>query len=152
MNTITVAPFYIIGMAVRTTNENGQSATDIPELWSRFMQQGIMTTIPGKLSNDLYCIYTDYEKDYMKPYTTVLGCKVDNIDTVPEGLVGKRLPGGTYTIFTAKGKLSGNIVYNTWTSIWAMDIARAYTADFEIYGVKAQNVNNAEVEIYIAVK
>jgi predicted transcriptional regulator YdeE len=152
MNTITVAPFYIIGMAVRTTNENEQAATDIPELWGRFMQQQIMAIIPGKVSNDIYCVYTDYEKDFMRPYTTVLGCKVDNIDNVPEGLVGKRIPGGTYTTFTAKGKLTDGIVYKAWTDIWAMDIARAYTADFEIYGEKAQNPNNAQVDIYIAVK
>jgi predicted transcriptional regulator YdeE len=33
-----------------------------------------------------------------------------------------------------------------------MDLDRSYTADFEIYGEKAQNPENAEVDIFIAVK
>ena len=33
-----------------------------------------------------------------------------------------------------------------------MDLDRSYTADFEIYDEKAQNPENAEVDIFIAVK
>ncbi len=33
-----------------------------------------------------------------------------------------------------------------------MDMDRAFTADFEVYGEKAQNPSDAEVDIFIAVK
>ena len=47
-----------------------------------------------------------------------------------------------------------NIVYDKWVNIWDMDktLDRTYTADFEIYGEKAQDMSNAEVDIYVSVK
>ncbi|HZV12359.1 MAG TPA: effector binding domain-containing protein, partial [Candidatus Kapabacteria bacterium] len=34
---ITLDEFNIIGISVRTTNQNGQSQKDIGELWEKFM-------------------------------------------------------------------------------------------------------------------
>ena len=144
--------FYIIGLSVRTSNENGQAATDIPALWNRFFAEGISGRIPGKLSEDLYCLYTEYEKDHTKPYTTVLGYKVKDLDAIPEGLSGAMVPGKTFEVFTASGKLSGGIVFKEWTTIWNTPLDRAYSGDFEVYGAKAQNPEQAEVDIYIALR
>lgn len=148
MQTTTVSPFMIIGLAIRTTNANGQSATDIPQLWQQFMSQQIAAQIPGKEDQSLYCIYTDYEGDHTLPYTTVLGCKVTSLDHIPEGMVGKSFDGGDYTLVTAKGKIEEGIVFNTWLDIWAMDLPRAFTADFEVYDPEVKE----EVPIFIAVK
>jgi len=144
--------FYVIGIAVRTTNENQQAAQDIPVLWNKFMTEGIIDQVPNKADHAIYCIYTDYEKDYTKPYTTILGCKVDNLDTIPEGMVGKIIESSDYSKHTSKGNLTDGIVYNEWLKIWDMDLDRTYTADFEIYGENAQDRENAEVDIYVAVK
>ena len=95
----------IIGIAVRTTNENGQAAKDIPALWDKFMKEGILNKIPNKINNDVYSIYTDYESDYTKPYTTILGCKVSSFDGLPEGLVTKTIDVGNYAKFSTKGDL-----------------------------------------------
>lgn len=43
------------------------------------------------------------------------------------------------------------IVFEAWLEIWNLDIPRAYTADFEVYGEKTQNPADAEVDIFIAV-
>jgi predicted transcriptional regulator YdeE len=152
MNTTTVAPFNIIGLAIITTNENGQSAKDIPQLWNTFLSENIAAQIPGKTDTALYCIYTDYEKDHTKPYTTILGCKTDSLDNIPEGLTGKYFPGGNYSVCTAKGKITEGIVFKEWTKIWNSNIPRAYTADFEVYDEKAQHTDDAEVDIFISVK
>ena len=61
----------IIGVSIMTTNENGQSGTDIPYLWNRFITDNLSSEIPNKISQALYCIYTDYESDFTKPYTTI---------------------------------------------------------------------------------
>jgi predicted transcriptional regulator YdeE len=142
--------FYIVGLSVRTSNEDGQAAADIPALWERFMREGISSKITNKLSEDIYSLYTDYEKDHTKPYTTVLGCKVKDLDAVPEGLTGVKVPGKNFEVFTASGKLADGIVYREWTRIWSMPLDRAYSGDFEVYGAKAQNPEQAEVDIYIA--
>lgn len=145
-------PFYIVGIAVRTTNENMQAATDIPALWNTFMTEGIAGKIPNKTGEELYCVYTEYELDHTKPYTTVLGCAVQDLSEIPEGMKGLEIAGGEYKQFTAAGNMKDHIVYNEWVKIWDSGISRAYTTDFEVYGEKAQNPENAEVPIYIALK
>lgn len=144
--------FKVIGISVRTTNENGQAGTDIVALWNKFMTEGVLDKIPNKVDNTVYSIYTEYESDYTKPYTTLLGCKVSDISTVPDGMVAMEFNGGNYSNFTAKGDLTEGAVFNKWSEIWEMDLDRAYTADFEVYGVKSQDQTNAEVDIFIALK
>lgn len=151
MKITSVNAFKVIGIAIRTTNENGQAAIDIPQLWNRFLSEGLIARIPDQLSNDIYNIYTDYELDHTKPYTVLLGCKVNSLDIIPEGFTGKSFEGGNYTTFTAKGRMDDGIVYQEWLKIWNSDIPRVFTADFEVYGPKAQDPENAEVEIFIAV-
>jgi len=144
--------FSIIGISVRTTNENEQSAKDIPAIWNRLLSEEILSKIPNKVSNDIVCVYTDYEKDHTKPYTTILGAIVSNLDLVPEGMTGKTIEGINYEKFTAKGNLAEGIVINEWIKIWNSDLKRTFTSDFEIYGENAQNPENAEVDIFIAIK
>ncbi|MDR6462890.1 GyrI-like domain-containing protein [Chryseobacterium sediminis] len=152
MNNMKVEPFKVIGISVRTTNENGQAAKDIPVLWEKLINEDILHKIPNKIDNTIYSIYTDYEKDHTKPYTTVLGCKVENLDNIPEGMVGYSFDGGEYLKFTVNGDLSKDLVINEWIKIWNMELGRVFTADFEVYGEKAQNPSDAEVDILIAVK
>lgn len=152
MNNVKIEPFKVIGIAVRTTNENNQAATDIPVLWDKLMSENILNTIPNKIDTTIYSIYTDYEKDHTKPYTTILGCKVENLDHIPEGMVGKSFEGGDYVKFITKGNLSEGLVINEWMKIWNMDLNRIFTADFEMYGEKAQNPADAEVDILIAIQ
>jgi predicted transcriptional regulator YdeE len=151
MELITIEEFFIIGLSIRTTNENNQSATDIPALWNKFMTENTIENIPNKIDNAIYSVYTEYEKDYTKPYTTILGCKVSSLDNIPTGMTGKTIAKETYKQFTAKGNLADGIVIQKWIEIWNTDLNRKYTADFEIYGEKASNPENAEVPIFIAI-
>ena len=144
--------FKIIGISVRTTNENNKAMNDIPVLWDKFLSKNLIEKIPNKLSSEIYCVYTEYEKDYTKPYTALLGCKVENLNEIPEGMIGKEFKGGKYQKFIAKGDLTKGVVVQEWSKIWNSDLERKYTADFEVYGEKAQNPENAEVEIYAAIK
>lgn len=152
MDSITIPGFHIIGLAVRTTNQNGQAATDIPALWQRFLAEQVASAIPNKTDGSLYCIYTGYEGDHTLPYTTLLGCKVSSLDDIPEGLTGQSFAGGSYRIFTVSGKLADGIIYQAWERIWEAGMPRVFTADFEVYDERAQNPEDATVAIYIAVK
>lgn len=147
-----IQKFNVIGISIRTTNEDGQSGKDIPSLWNKFMTEEIQGKIPNKVSEDIFCIYTDYEKDHTKPYTTILGCKVESLDNIPENMVGKTIESADYEELIAKGNLSEGIVYNKWLEIWNLDLNRSFTADFEVYGSKTQNPENVEVDIYIALQ
>ncbi|MEQ9438915.1 MAG: effector binding domain-containing protein [Cyclobacteriaceae bacterium] len=142
----------IIGIALKTTNANAQAASDIPTLWQRFLSEAVAARIPNKLDDRIFSVYTDYEGDYTQPYTLLLGCAVPTLDNIPKGMIGKTFPTGAYQHFIAAGNLAEGIVYQVWERIWNSDISRAYTADYEIYGEKAQNSENAEVDIYIALQ
>lgn len=151
MNTQQLKSFNVIGIAVRTTNQNGQAGEDIQALWTKFITNNILTKIPNKISTTVYSIYTDYELDYTKPYTTILGCKVNDLNEIPEGMVGKEIKADLYQKFEAKGNLMQGAVYQEWERIWNADLNRAYTADFEVYDEKSQNSDDATVEIFIAI-
>jgi predicted transcriptional regulator YdeE len=152
MEKVKIEPFKIIGIWVRTTNENNQAAKDISELWGKFMNENILNEIPNKIDNTVYAVYTDYESDHTKPYTTILCCKVDHLNNIPDGMIGRSFEGGNYVKLSAKGDLMKGVVFSKWLEIWEMDLERVFTADFEIYGEKAQNPADAEIDILIAVK
>ena len=150
-NKIQLDAFKIIGISVKTTNENGQSMIDIGQLWSRFYADSILSTIPDRINDDVYSIYTDYQSDYKGAYTAIIGCKVKSLDNIPNGLTGREIPKGNYLKYIVKGKMPDAII-DQWKKIWSQDkdINRKYTADFEVYGQKSQNPDKAEVYIYIA--
>lgn len=146
-----ITTFSIIGISVRTSNENNQSSIDIPELWNKFITEGITEKISNKIDDAIYCIYTEYEKDHTKPYTAILGCKVSNLENIPAGMVGKTFEEGNYVKRVAIGNILERMIFKEWTTIWNLNLNRSYTQDFEVYGEKAQNPENAEVEIFVAV-
>jgi len=152
MNKVKIEPFKVIGISVRTTNENNQASKEIADLWGKFMNEKVLEAIPDKIDDTVYSIYTDYESDHTKPYTAILGCKVDNLNTIPDGMVGKSFDGGNYVELSAKGNLMKGLIVNKWTEIWEMDLERVFTADFEVFGVKAQNPADSEIDFLIAVK
>lgn len=143
--------FKIIGIETETTNENGKSSTDLGRLWEKFYTENVPSKIPNKENDEIYSIYTDYESDFRGKYTSIIGLKVNSLDQIPDGLIGREFNGGKYQKFIAKGQMP-NAVMESWKEIWTKDkeLNRKYTADFEIYGKKSQNGKNSEVEIYIA--
>jgi|TARA_R110002096_G_scaffold150589_1_gene312647 predicted transcriptional regulator YdeE len=151
MQTVKIEPFKIIGLSIRTTNENGQATKDIADLWGKFMAENTLAMIPNKITQDIYSLYTDYEDDHTKPYTTILGCKVSSLDKIPEGMVGRSFDGGSYVKTSTKGDLMQGLIVKHWSKIFEMNLNRTYIADFEIYGKKAQNPSAAEVDIYLGV-
>lgn len=142
----------VIGITVRTSNQNGEGARDIPALWGRFYSENIASKIPNKIDSDFYGVYTDYEGDYMKPYTTLVGCKVNSLEEIPDGMIGLTIDGGEYLKLTAKGDLMEGVVLEGWQKIWSTDLDRSYVADFEVYGEKCKNPEDAEVEIYVGIR
>ncbi|QSB29208.1 GyrI-like domain-containing protein [Flavobacterium sp. CLA17] len=152
MRKVTIGHFKVIGISVRTTNQNNQAGKDIADLWNRFMNDKISEAIPNKIDNTVYSIYTDYESDHTKPYTTILGCRVENLNDIPNGMIGKSFDGGNYVKLSAKGDLSKDLIINKWLEIWQMDLERVFTADFEVFSEKAQNPTDAEIDFLIAVK
>ena len=113
------------------------------------MSENIAAKIP-KANEKLYCIYTDYESDFMGVYTTILGFEVNSAESIPEGLVVKTIPASTYRCYTATGTLPDSVI-NIWKQIWGSDIKRKYLVDFDVYPPNAFTVSSPEVEVYVSV-
>lgn len=151
MEHVEIAPFQVIGIAIRTTNDNAQAAKEIADLWRTFMTDNVLNKIPNKVDTTVYSLYVDYEDDHTKPYTAMLGCKVETLKEVPAGMVGKLLEGGSYVKITAKGDLLKGLVVNQWSEIFQMPLDRSYVADFEVFGTRAQDPSDAEVDFYVGI-
>lgn len=145
-----IEEFYVVGISIRTTNENQQSAKDIPSLWQKFFSDKIADQVPNKINNELYCLYTDYESDFTKPYTTILGVAVKNLDFIPPSLVGLKIPSANYDQTSIQGDLHQGIVINEWNKIWSSGMKRAYSIDFECYSF-GQAAEDTQVNIFISI-
>jgi predicted transcriptional regulator YdeE len=68
-------------------------------------------------------------------------------------MIEKNIPEHTSCVYLAKGKMP-DAIGATWTNIWKDDakLNRAYLADFDIYTARAQDPNNAEVDIFVGIK
>lgn len=139
----------IIGVAHKTTNENGKAAHDIPAFWQDFFTKNSAALIPNRIDQDILGIYTDYEGDFTKPYNFIIGCRVSSFDSIPEGMVAKSIPASNYVVYTARGK-QPDALLATWNTIWMSNMARKYTADFEVYGARYYQ-ENPEVDVYISI-
>jgi len=113
MNNQTIQKFYVIGISIRTTNENGQSAKDIEALWGKLWGEEIQKQIPNKISDEIYAVYTDYETDFTGHYTTIVGLPVSSLENIPKGFVGITTETAVYQKFVSKGKMP-EAVFITW--------------------------------------
>lgn len=150
MDNIKMEAFNLIGISKRTSNLNYQAAQDITVLWEKFQEENIFESISNKMDQNIYAVYTDYEGDHNEPYTVLIGCKVPDLDNVNTGLSGRSFQKANYVKFSPKGKLP-EIVIEQWVKIWNSGMARAYTADLEVYSERSSDPENAEVDILIAI-
>jgi predicted transcriptional regulator YdeE len=148
---VTFAPFTVIGIEFRT--DNTDIAQKMKEYWTTFMSQGVYNKIPPKIDNFIIGLYTDYESDSNGKYTFILGCRMPENASVPEGLVKKIVPGGKYAFFTVTGKFP-EMIQETWKEIHEAEkrgeFVRTYTADLETYDERY--ANGELMEIYVAIK
>lgn len=151
MNSSKKEAFTIVGISTRTSNTKGKAEIDIPKLWHSFMSNQLLSSLPNKLNEHMYALYTDYESDHNGEYTVILGYQVSSLDKIPEEFTVRFVAESNYKKFTAKGDLTKDAVINTWMEIWKTDLKRSYTTDIEIYGEKAMNPVNGEADIFVAI-
>jgi len=145
------SPILVIGIDCRTSNAIEAGPQDISKLWEKFYNEDVISRIPNKISNEVIALYCEYESDYSGAYSVVIGCPVSSIDRIPEEMVAKIIPGGSYAIFRAIGEHPKALI-ETWFNIWKQaSLDRAYTSDFELYGDKFWSNLPKEVEVCVAV-
>lgn len=142
----------VMGIECRTSNAPDAGPQDIPRHWARFYEEAVIDRIPNKASTEVIALYCDYEGDATQPYSLVIGGPVLHLDKIPEGMVVKEIPAGSYAVFNAKGDFPQSLI-DTWIAIWQRDnLTRTYRADFEVYGDKFFNQSPQEVDVWVGIE
>lgn len=96
--------FSIIGLSIRTTVQAIYQHGAVKRLEATFFKRSI--DIPNRIGTtkillQLYPVGGLYNTH--TAYTVILGCPVENLDTLPEGMVGYPIPAGRYAKVTHIG-------------------------------------------------
>ena len=113
----------LVGLSARTSNDSLDMGNVIGGLWGNFYTGGIHEQIKNRVNEFAIGLYSDYTED-KKGYCITVGNEVSNVDENNKDLA--------------------------WQQIWDMDLDRSFTGDFEEY--KNSEVENAEIDIYVALK
>jgi predicted transcriptional regulator YdeE len=140
---------FFIGLELRTNNT--ECSYTMPAHKETFFKERIAEKIPNKVNGNILALYTDYEGDYTKPYSWILGCEVSSLDNIPEGLTGRVIPESNYAVFTTQGEFPQGLIA-AWQAVWNSHLNRSYTSDFEVYRSDFDPQKNPEVALYIAVE
>ena len=125
---------------------------EIPPLWQAFFEQQVLAKIPNKISDDVYAVYTDFDREVKDPqdiynlgYTLVIGAAVSSAEHLDATLVSTVIPPTTRAVFAVEPALPAQVGAQ-WFKIWQMpELKRLFAPDYEHYS------SNGEINILISV-
>lgn len=119
----------VLGIFTTASNASPQA---IGDLWRRFHAMGDQNVIAVRQDDAVYCVYCEYEGDWTKSFTVVIGCAVARDASIPEGMKKIDVQAGTFAVLQALGELPKG-VFEAWDEVWKTPLDRRYQADFDCY-------------------
>ena len=158
--------FKVVGMQIFTTLKSNAKNMDIGKLWARFNAR--MDEIAGRIDPSVaYGICGDpadeetsqCETTEETEFAELVGVEVSDFGRVPDGMIGRTLPGRTYAVFTHKGRLFPDYLQQTYAYIYGTWIPRSgYEMhggfDLEYYDQRFTGVDDfdSELDIYVPIR
>jgi predicted transcriptional regulator YdeE len=150
---VTVSPFVVRGLCVRTSNadEFDPARAKLPGLWGRFYGSGLMAAPEQAQDAAVYGVYSDYESDANGFYDLTAGVAHEPSEaTAAQPLRTLQVQGGQYLVFAAQGAMPQAVI-DAWGQVWEWfaregEFVRAWQTDFEQYS------GTDKVAIHIGVK
>ena len=137
----------LVGTTQRASNQDQSGIVSGIETFDALKAQIKNAVNPGRV----FAVYTEYESDFNGEYSYFFGEEVSSFDEIPSGLAKLVIPEQQYMKFTCGPGNRTQIVSEMWQKIWKEQDGRSYIADFEIYDDRAQDPENAIVDIYVGV-
>lgn len=126
---------HIVGIELRTSNP--MAFETIPAHWQRFAQENVLARIDGRLSDEVYAVYTHFEhagRDNSGLYSLIVGAAVAPEADPPPGMVRAVVPASPRAVFPVEAGRFDR-VGAAWQGIWQRrDLRKSYIADYERYG------------------
>lgn len=137
----------IMGIELRTSNDEAMQS--IPAHWQRFTEDSVLARIPGKLSDEVYAVYTHFENagvDNRGIYSLIIGAPVSSTQAVPPGMSHAVLPASPRAVFPVPpGRFDQ--VGAVWQDVWQRDdLPKTFAADCERYRA------NGDIDILVGVR
>lgn len=138
---------HIFGIELRTSNN--EAIQTIPPHWQRFAEEAVLARIPGKVSDEVYAVYTDFEhagSSNQGTYSLIIGARVQAGTPLPEGLARAVIPASQRAVFPVeKGRF--DLVGAKWQEIWGRtDLEKTFIAEYERYSA------GGEIDIFIGIE
>lgn len=146
---VEIDEFDVIGLSIVT--DTTKAAEDINGLWERLLSESTGQYVPGKVNDNIYAVYSDYEGDHEAPYRFTLGYRVKSGQTAPEGMEKITVIDQSYAAMSAAGEQPKALI-ETWEAIWSGDLPRSFKTDFELYGPSFFEDGLNEVIIHVGIK
>ena len=127
---------HVVGIELRTGNTHAFQT--IPLHWQRFFQEKVTTAIAGRVSDDVYAVYTHFQNAGMNnqgTYSLIIGHAVHPGDglPLPAGFARAVVPASHRVVFPVADNRPDN-VGDAWKKIWEYsDFQKTYIADYERY-------------------
>lgn len=139
--------FEVVGIALRTSNDVADRT--IPPFWGRFIAEGILQKIPGRVNDDIHAVYTRFVHpgvDNSGEYTFVIGAQVEPRQDAPDGMVKVTVPASTRLFFpVTMGR--PDLVGERWVEIWnRQDLAKTFISEYERHAASGEIVISIGVE------
>lgn len=152
---VIIDSFTVVGLSTRANNTDEKSTNDIRKLRMEFLLSNMGDEVQNRISDDIYCVYTDFAGGAYDDYTIILGYKVANTNGI-NGIGSKyrsvEVEGGKYYKYIAEGEVP-QCVFETWRYIWDSDIKRRFTTDFDVFGEHAVlDSQKGQVITYLSVE
>ena len=145
---VNVDEFKVVGMQYQ-----GESAEPIKKLWDDFMNRYKEVKCSDARVSYGVC---EMVGSSCKEMIYVAACPVANFDDIPEGMVGKTVPGGKYAVFTHVGSLENlNETYDYIYGEWAKkgEEKMRHAPEFELYDDRFKyGQADSEMDIYVAIE
>lgn len=144
------------GFCVVGVSTFGDAASGLfPRAWDMFMK--LEKNVEWKETDKAFGIEFYTEEFHKEGKWFYMACKeVANLTSIPEVMVGKRIPENQYAVFTCEGlsnlKNTFQFAYREWLP--GSNYVSAGCYDFELYDDRFKGADNPEsvIDIYIPVK
>jgi predicted transcriptional regulator YdeE len=149
---VTQKPLLVMGKELRLNLADQNAPHKIEMLWQNLYAKNLLADVsfPERPVN-IIGLYTDY--DSASNYSLIVGCTVQSLDNMPEGLVGRQIPEAKYAVFTVQGN-TPQVLQEFWKELWdkkdTIGFTRAFSFDFELYGQRYFS-DKPELDVYISI-